>query len=134
MLSPFPCAVGCWACRQSAMDKVDTNFCKAFSEPFANVPVDRIKKGGCPPGRLIGTSDKCLVSPGRRSVMSALGAQCSALFNSAFVIDALNEDTKEPLDQLSVRLLGSGFELALTLPSPRFKFCKILFFSHVKRE
>lgn len=65
--------------------------------------------------------------------MSALGAQCSALFNSAFVIDALNEDTKEPLDQLSVKLLGSGFELALTLPSPRFKFCKILF-SHMSEE
>lgn len=44
----FPVPWGCWACRQSATDKVDANFCKAFSEPFVNVLVDRIKKGGLP--------------------------------------------------------------------------------------
>lgn len=39
-------------------------------------------------------SDKCMVSPGKRSVMSALGAQSSVLSYLPFVISAFNEDTK----------------------------------------
>lgn len=39
-------------------------------------------------------SDKRMVAPGKRSVMSVLGAQSSAPSHSAFVISALNKDKK----------------------------------------
>lgn len=48
----FPVPWGCRACRQRAMEKVVTNFCEAFSEPFVNVLGDRIKKGGLPTGEM----------------------------------------------------------------------------------
>lgn len=77
-------------------------------------------------------SDKCMVSPGRRSVMSASRPQSSGLFYSPFVISAFNEDTKSLLISSVYSFWALGLKLYFDT-SPGFKFYKLLF-SYMGKE
>ena len=69
------------------------------------------RKVGCLVGRLIEMFDKCLVSPRRRSVISAPGSSkfSSFLFNICY--QWLQWRHKEPLDRFSIKFWALGLKL-----------------------